>query len=320
MNYPSNKEKFDRVINKNTFYFHNEEFEESHEAFIASMAQNLFLLKNEISAKGLKEDIFTEHIKNIENGLDALLTLTGFSKESLLRLITFIRVVDDKALNDLVHKDKWPKEEPEKEWTLGKIKFLVKENEEFAKGLVNLFFKGSTIPIIREVVPLFEFKKLDINKLNFSTESLIDTIIRYKTKGSYAASKQHNPETVIEKLLGEMKIPFERGKLNNIPRALDFIIPDKKSPVMVIESSYVVTTSSGMGDKAKTEQKVAESIKKHYPKSLFIGFVDGIGWYVRRGDLMRMVTAYDEVFTFKLDELERFKGTLTKQLNIKRWW
>jgi len=307
---PTTEIKFNKVIKKNTFYFQNVEFEEEHEAYVSSLAQNLFLLKKRVEQEGLKEEIFVEHIKNYEDGLEALLTLTGFSKESLLRLVTFLRVVNDEALNKLVNKEDWPNEDFEREWTLEKMKKLVKENEKFAEGLVNLFFRGSTIPIIREVVPLFEFKKLDINKLNFSTESLIDTIIRYKTKGSYSASKKNNPEVVIEKILEELKIPFERGKIQNIPRTMDFIIPDKQNPNIIIECSYVVTTSSGMGDKAKTEQRVAESIKRNYPKSLFVGFVDGIGWYVRRGDLKRMVKAYDLVFTFRKDEMDDFKKLL----------
>jgi hypothetical protein len=312
--FPTNEIKFNKVIRKNTFYFQNVEFEEEHEAYVSSLAQNLFLLKKRVEQEGLKEEIFVEHIRNYEDGLDALLTLTGFSKESLLRLVTFLRVINDEALNKLVNKEDWPKEDFEREWTLEKIKKLVKENEKLAEGLINLFFRGSTIPIIREVVPLFEFKKLDINKLNFSTESLIDTIIRYKTKGSYSASKQNNPEVVIEKILEELKIPFEKGKIRDIPRVMDFIIPDKREPKIIIECSYVVTTSSGMGDKAKTEQRVAESIKKNYPKSLFVGFVDGIGWYVRRGDLKRMVKAYDLVFTFRKDEIDNFKKLLNSMM------
>lgn len=314
ISYLSPETKFNTVIEKNTFYFQNVDFEEEHEAYVSSLAQNLFILKKNVDQKGLREEIFVEHIMTMEEGLDALLALTGFSKESLLRLITFVRVVNDEKLNKLVNKESWPKEDFEREWTLNKIKSLVRTNKEFADGVVNLFFKGSTIPIIRNVVPLFEFKKLDINKLNFSTESLIDTITRYKTKGSYSASKQNNPEIVIEKILENMKIPFERGKLNNIPRTLDFIIPDKRSPRMIIECSYVVTTSSGMGDKAKTEQRVAESIKKNYPESLFVGFVDGIGWYVRRGDLKRMVNAYDFVFTFRKDEIEKFRELLSSTM------
>ena len=95
---------------------------------------------------------------------------------------------------------------------------------------------------------------------------------------------------------------------------MDFIIPDKMKPKIIIESSFLVTTSSGQGDKSKTEGNIKTLIKKYYKKSKFIGFIDGIGWYVRQGDLKRMVSAYDDVFTFNKDELKRFKKFLKNEL------
>jgi len=321
MKYPSIDEKFNVVISKNTFYFYNPCYEEYYEGHISSIAQNIFLLKNEIETSGLKESILSEHITKVEDGLDAILTITGFSKESLQRLVTFIRVKNDTALSKLVNKENWPSDDFTTEWTLHKIKSLIMTNKKFAEGIINLFFRGSTIPIIGKVLPLFEFKKLDINKFSFSIESLVDTIIRYKTKGAYKARKEGNPEVVIEGILDENKFAFERGKFKipeagNIPRTMDFIIPDKTSPKIIIECSYSVTTASGMGDKAKTEKVVADYLKKNYPGVLFVGFVDGIGWYVRRGDLKRMVEAYDFVFTFDENELKRFQNMLVSNLKI----
>lgn len=320
--YPSLDEKFNTVISKNTFYFYNEEFEEYYEGHISSVAQNIFLLRNRIEREGLKETILFEHITEVENGLDAILTVTGFSKESLQRLVTFIRATEDKTLSSLVNKDSWPTEDFKTEWGLDKIKYIIKANKKFAEGIVNLFFKGPTVPVIKRVLPLFEFKKLDINKFSFSIESLVDTIIRYKTKGSYKAAKGGNPEVVIEQILTDYKLGFEKGKFRipkagNIPRTMDFIIPNKTSPKIIIECSYSVTTASGMGDKAKTEKTVADYLKKNYPNVVFVGFVDGIGWYVRRGDLKRMVEAYDLVFTFGKDELERFKNLLSETFHAK---
>ncbi len=312
---PSSEQKFNTVISKNTFYFFNEEFEEYYEGHISSIAQNIFLLKNKIEREGLKESVLLEHITKIEDGLDAILTITGFSKESLQRLITFIRTTDDKALSKLVNKDSWPSEDFKAEWSLDKIKSIIKTNERFAEGIVNLFFKGPTLPVIKNLLPLFEFKKLDIKKFSFSVESLVDTIIRYKTKGSYKAAREGNPEVVIEQILKFHKLTFEKGKFRipeagNIPRTMDFIVPDKTAPKLIIECSYSVTTASGMGDKAKTEKAVADYLKKNYPKVIFVGFVDGIGWYVRRGDLKRMVDVYDFVFTFHKEELEKFENLL----------
>jgi len=98
---------------------------------------------------------------------------------------------------------------------------------------------------------------------------------------------------------------------------MDFIIPNKKSPRLIIECSYSVTTASGMGDKAKTEKTVADYLKKNYPNVIFVGFVDGIGWYVRRGDLKRMVDAYDFVFTFHQEEMKKFEELLIATFNAR---
>ena len=312
---PNNDEKFKIVLNKNTFFYHNEEFEESYESFISSVNQSLLLLKNDVDNNGLKKEIFVKFIQNKDNGLQALLTLIGFSKEMLLRLVTFVRVYDDASLNKLVNKSEWPREGFTNEWNLQKIESLIKNKPKIAEGIVNLIFEGSTVKALRKALPLFEYKKLDINKLNFKIDSLIDTIVRYKVKGSYSATKENNPETLIENILHELGVKYVRGNLKNLRRTMDFIIPDKTNPEIIIESSYVVTTSSGMGDKAKTEMTVAEEIAKYYPNALFVGFVDGIGWYVRQGDLKRIVSAFKHVYTFDKGELDRFKTLIKNSLS-----
>lgn len=164
---------------------------------------------------------------------------------------------------------------------------------------------------------MFELKKLSISKLSFEVPEMLDTLIRYKEKGSYSGQKENNPEIVIENILADLDIPFETGDLTELignaydnKRTMDFIIPNKQKPRIIIESSFLATTSSGQGDKSKTEISIDTLIKQHYPKAKFIGFVDGIGWYVRKGDLKRMVTAYHDVFTFHKDELQRFEKLL----------
>ena len=107
----------------------------------------------------------------------------------------------------------------------------------------------------------------------------------------------------IEKALTTNK-RFGVVKLRNRQTIND--LQTEKNPKVIIESSFLVTTSSGQGNKSKTEGNIKLLIEKYYPKAKFVGFVDGIGWYVRKGDLMRMVTAYDEVFTFHQSELKRF--------------
>jgi hypothetical protein len=306
-------EKFRTVIEKNTFYFFNRRFEEKYEGYLNSIRETLLVLKNDIETKGLKKEIFERLLAENENGLTAILALTGFSNESLKRLVTLIRVVEDSSLSKLSLKEKWHNPEDTeniKEWSDATIAQILRENGYFRTGIVNIFFEGATVPLLANTIPLFELKKLGISKLQFDIPSMIDTLVRYKEKGSYSGQKDNNSETIIADILDELGLAYEGGDLAKFPRStkrrMDFIIPDKKSPSIIIESVFQMTTSSHQGDKAKTEISIQKLIKKHYPKAKFIGFVDGIGWYVRKEDLKRMVAAYDDVFTFHKDELGRF--------------
>ncbi|MDP2919549.1 MAG: DpnII family type II restriction endonuclease [Dehalococcoidia bacterium] len=313
-------EKFRIVIEKNTFYFFNRRFEETYEGYLNSIRETLLVLKNEVETKGLKKETFERLLAENDNGLTALLALTGFSNESLKRLITLIRVVDNRPLAKLSLKEKW--HQPEdleniKEWSDATIARRLRDNEHFRAGIVNIFFEGATLPFLASTVPLFELKKLSISKLQFDIPAMIDTLVRYKEKGSYSGLKEKNPETVVADLLESLGLTYETGDLGeliknarNTKRTMDFIIPNKENPRIIAESSFLVTTSSGQGDKSKTEISIRQLIKLHYPRAKFIGFVDGIGWYVRKEDLKRMVAAYEDVFTFHRDELARFENLL----------
>lgn len=255
------EDKFTTVIQKNTFYFINQKFEEDYEGYINSLKETLLIVKNRVETEGLRKEIFEWLLKEKENGLRALLALTGFSNEYLKRLTTIIRIVDEPELNSLVYKNKWYKEKnPDNihEWSDSTILKKIQSNEHFRKGLVNLFFEGASIPFLANTIPLFELKKLSISKLNFEIPELIDTIIRFKEKGSYSGMKGNNPEIVIAEILENLGLTYETGDLteliSNAPdnkRTMDFIIPNKKNPLIIVESSFLATTSSGQGDKSK---------------------------------------------------------------------
>lgn len=314
------EEKFRTVIERNTYYYFDKSFEETYEGYLNLVHETLLIVKNEIETNGLKEEIFEHLLAENENGLKAILALTGFSNESLKRLITLIRVVDDPSLSKLTYKEKWcDSEDLEniREWSDNTIVRKIRTNEYFRKGLVKVFFKGATLPFLVRTLPLFELKKLSISKLQFDIPAMIDTLVRYKEKGSYSGKMFNNPENVIRDLIEKMGLSYESGDLSelitnapNTKRTMDFIIPNKLNPLIIIESSFLVTTSSGQGDKSKTEISIKSLIHQHYPDAIFIGFVDGIGWYVRKNDLRRMVAAYEDVFTFHPEEILRFNQML----------
>ena len=319
-------EKVSTVLTQNTFWFQDRMFEEEYEAHITVLRETLLVLRNQVQNQGLSKELIENLLLEKTNGLKVLLALTGFSNESFKRLVSFIRVVDDEELSKFSYRDQWLQEaELDKpsiqEWSDSNIQSKIQECASFRKGIVNIFYEGSTVPILSRTLPLFELKKLSFSKLNFEVEAMIDTLVRYKEKGSYSGKQRNNPETVIGNHLTEMEISFESGDLDKLKenafvekRTMDFIIPNRKDPQIIIESSYLATTSSGQGDKAKTENNIRELIRKHYPNARFWGFVDGIGWYVRKKDLERMVEAFEEVFTLNPTELKRFRELLSTVL------
>ena len=322
----SDDEKFATVLSKNTFYFFDAEFEKTYEIQNLNAICNLLrLVQSKVDQDGIRKEFFEELLTK-PMGLRAMLALTGFSNESLKRLTTFLRIADDEELGQLTCRNQWCDEisaENLTEWSDGKIENLILSNRFFRKGLVNLFFEGSSNPLLTRVLPPFEIRKLSIDKLSFRPEAMIDTLVRYKEKGSYSGKAEKNPEMLIERNLHHWGIPFTSGDLSslvgvesNSKRTMDFIIPDQEYPKIVIESSFLVTTSSGQGDKAKTEIAMRTLLNKYYPSTKFIGFIDGIGWYIRKGDLKRMVSAYDDVFTFHEDEIGRFASTIKEILAL----
>jgi hypothetical protein len=310
----SEEEKLRKVLQKNTFFLNIPQFEDQWEKEISSIVDLLLLLKRDLEGKNTEEKktYLVDFISQRSQGLPALLCLFGISQELLMRIVTFVVAVDDPELNTLVGKDKFLNLNPE-QWRRELIFEQAKTNKAFARGLVNLFLEGFSVPILQNNLPAFELKNFTFRKLDFSLESLVDSVVRYARKGSYEAEKDAI-NILLKPILDEEGISYTAGKLKGIPRLLDLIIPDKESPLIVVESSYVVTTSSGMGDKAEFEKEVARSLKQHYPKTVFLGFVDGIGWYVRRGDLKELLKAFPDVFTFHPSEIERFIQTIRRRL------
>ncbi|MBI4266751.1 MAG: hypothetical protein HY668_00075 [Chloroflexi bacterium] len=306
----SNKQKLDIVLKRNTFFFRSEDFEDKWEARISSITNLLLFLQSELRTKkslGDKKKVVVDLLLDKPDGLTALLALTSISEEFLLRLITFARTIQDKELSKLVRIESFSRFPLDKEVSKSSLFRLVRTDRHATESIVNLLFEGYSVHILQEYLPLFELKKLNFSKLEFTTESLVDTIVRQAKRGSYKAQDKNDPAGLIKLLLDTHKIPYvTKITLAGISRTMDFVIPNKSSPKILVECSFEVTTSSAMGDKAKTEIQVISDIKRHYSNTAFVGFVDGIGWYVRKKDLARLVGAFDNVFTFKNTELARF--------------
>lgn len=315
--YSDDVKKKNIILHQNTFWYFDAHFEESYNintiGGLTTLLENLHYETQQCGLQKAHLDKLLQH----ELGLDAILALNGFSFEQLKRIITFVRLGQSSSLTILMNSQSWKQssEKDVKEWGTSAIKNYIRNDPIFRQGIINLFWEGASNVDLIKIIPTFELLKLSVKKLRFDITSMIDTLVRYKEKGSYNAKSGNNPENLIANLLDLYHVPYVRGRdikelINtsfNTKRTIDFLIPSAENPRLIIESSYLTTTSSGQGDKAKTEIAIRNLLDSQYPNALFIGFIDGIGWYVRQSDLSRMVSAYHDVFTYHPDLLIRFQ-------------
>lgn len=320
---------YQRVLEKNTFYHFDEVVEEKYDAgHITAVTTILLNLRELVAGEGVKRIFFDDVLKK-EHGLTAILALNGLSLENLKRLTTVARAVNDPNLNELLHRKNWniieggnPRDVSE--FATDRIEKLVRSNDAFRAGMVNLFFEGASNPYLRRHFPPFHLKKLSIQKLGFTSDAILDTLVRYKEGGSHSGQKDTNADQKIAAILDAYGLEYVSGVVldrlrstnDDTDRTMDFIIPNQEAPRIIIESSFQATTSSNMGDKAKTTIRNGERIRVHYPSALFVGFVDGIGWYVRKRDLRRITSAFHKVFTFHEDELKCFRTLLSNTFEL----
>jgi len=286
---------------------------------------NKIIKENNINIKDENQiiNLLTEFIQRYEHGLNALLALSGMSYEKLYRIISFLRIMYKKGKyksdSKWLKEDVWKKRKNKvifSEWKEEEIKCKIKKDKSFAEDIVKILLGKNDL--INEQLSNFEKGQLlTIDKLLLSEDALIDTLVRYSLSGRYAASKGTIPENIVKNILEELNIPYERGKVKNVGRKIDFIIPSKDNPKIFIQITYTETTSSGMGDKAKTERDtVRKNIKSKYKDAIFIIFVDGAGWLMREEALKIMCEAGDYIYTFHKKCLEEFRK-LMKELKEK---
>ena len=93
---------------------------------------------------------------------------------------------------------------------------------------------------------------------------------------------------------------------------IDFLIPSVNAPIILIESSYNITTGSGQSKRADQLVDFFSTLMKHNAnhkanRIIMLNYCDGFGWVGRQNDLNRIYDASHFVFNQKtlnvLDEV-----------------
>ena len=123
-----------------------------------------------------------DEVLSKDDGLRAILALTGFSMASLRKIIHLARVCDDEDLRKVLKYEDWNIDRVDATryiWEAESIEKLVRENAAFRAGVVKLFYEGIQISMLHDNFPPREIRRLSITRLTFEPRLLIQTIVDY---------------------------------------------------------------------------------------------------------------------------------------------
>lgn len=231
--------------------------------------------------------------------LKAFVSVIGLSEERLKRVVSLVRF-------------RFFGEEFRTEWDIKRISRTLNNNNEFRNLMIEFFINGRNSRIGREM-PLYymrNFKLLssefitDLTEFNYVERILNDNEIQ----GKYSNEVGAHVERIIQNKLDEyrdttnIKLRYEIQKeFPLLNKNIDFLIPSVDAPVILIESSYNITTGSGQSKRADQLVEFYGILMRHNAnhranRIIMLNYCDGFGWVGRQNDLHRIFDSSDFVF------------------------
>lgn len=231
--------------------------------------------------------------------LKAFVSLIGLSEERLKRVVSLLRY-------------RYNNEEFRTEWDVRRISKTLQIDVQFRNLMVDFFVHGRNSRLGREI-PLYymrNFKLQDPLFIKDLTEySYVERILNdNEIQGKYSNEVGAHVERIIKNRLdlyresSNKALRYEMQKeFPLLNKNIDFLIPSVNSPIILIESSYNITTGSGQSKRADQLVEFYGALMRHNAnhrtnRIIMLNYCDGFGWVGRQNDLHRIYDASDFVF------------------------
>lgn len=231
--------------------------------------------------------------------LKAFISVIGLSEERLKRVVSLVRF-------------KFFQQTFKSEWTVKQISKKLQQNNAYQELLIDFFLKGRNSLIGKEI-PIYYMRNFKLDNSNFikdlSDFSYVERILNdNEIQGKYSNRVGAHVEQIIQNKLEDYKLTTNPDLQYQIQKEfpllnknIDFLIPSVDAPIILIESSYNVTTGSGQSKRADQLVELYGVLMKHNAnhrrnKILMLNYCDGFGWVGRQNDLHRIYDASDFVF------------------------
>ncbi len=231
--------------------------------------------------------------------LKAFVSLIGLSEERLKRVVSLVRF-------------RFYQEDFKSEWTVNQISRKLITDKGFKDLMIEFFIDGRNSQIGAEI-PLYYMKNFKLTDQEFISElrnyKYVERILNdNEIQGKYSNEVGAHVERIIQTKLEDYKehinatLQYEIQKeFPLLNKNIDFLIPSVNSPIILIESSYNITTGSGQSKRADQLVEFYGTLMRHNAnhranKIIILNYCDGFGWVGRQNDLHRIYDASDFVF------------------------
>ena len=287
------KMSFDEMFKTTTMFYVNEDLESSIEKEIQARTNELWIGISKINSR---EDLWS-YIESSKEALDTITSLASISVERFKRVVSMIR-------KDLGYTFGT-------EWSLDKTRSSMIENRRIRELILDLLWDGRNQQQFMNCIPSFYLEGFglsgdEIKKLQDKT--VLRQLAKKSIEGRYSNLVGDSVLATVERRIrnacarhgleyqSSARIPF-------LDRAVSFAIEDVYNPLILVDVSYNVTTSSSQGAKKEAARKTVEAIKNTGRNVVYINILDGAGWIGRQADMKEIHRCSDYVVNLKNLEL-----------------
>ena len=231
--------------------------------------------------------------------LRAFVSLIGLSEERLKRVVSLMRY-------------RYFEEDFRTEWDIKRISRTLHDDLSFRDLLIEFFIQGRNSRLGVEI-PLYYMRNFKLTDKEFITDlkdhKFVERILNdNEIQGKYSNEVGAHVERIIQKRLENYKNEINENLKYEIQKEfpllnknIDILIPSVSAPIILIESSYNITTGSGQSKRADQLVEFYSTLMRHNAnhrsnKILMLNYCDGFGWVGRQNDLHRIYEASDFVF------------------------
>lgn len=230
--------------------------------------------------------------------LKAFISLIGLSEERLKRVVSLMRF-------------RFNNEEFRTEWSVNRISKTIQTDTTFRDLLIEFFVNGRNSRIGKEI-PQYYMRNFKLGNPEFienlSNYQYVERILNdNEIQGKYSNEVGAHVERLIQSRLDLYKSNINSNLRYEIQKEfpllnknIDFLIPSVNSPIILIESSYNITTGSGQSKRADQLVELYGILMRHNAnhranRIIMLNYCDGFGWVGRQNDLHRIYDASDFV-------------------------